>query len=70
MTASMNENITGVRVVALRREEQNLSDFKVLSTDMFRSSYRAAWLSALFLPPSRPSAPYPWASYSGAAVYR
>jgi len=51
MTASMNENITGVRVVkALRREEQNLSDFKVLSTDMFRSSYRAAWLSALFLP--------------------
>ena len=51
MTASMNENITGVRVVkALRREEQNLSDFKILSTDMFRSSYRAAWLSALFLP--------------------
>ncbi len=37
-------------VKALRREEQNLSDFKVLSTDMFRSSYRAAWLSALFLP--------------------
>lgn len=51
MTASMNENITGVRVVkALRREERNLNDFKVLSTEMFSSSYRAAWLSALFLP--------------------
>jgi len=51
MTASMNENITGVRVVkALRREEKNLNHFKVLSTDMFNSSYRAAFLSALFLP--------------------
>lgn len=51
MTASMNENITGVRVVkALRREEKNLNNFKMLSTDMFNSSYRAAFLSALFLP--------------------
>ncbi|MGI6249904.1 MAG: ABC transporter ATP-binding protein [Anaerolineaceae bacterium] len=51
MTASMNENITGVRVVkALRREKRNLEEFKVLSTDMFRESYRAAYLSALFLP--------------------
>ena len=51
MTASMNENITGVRVVkALRREEKNLDNFKLLSTDMFNSSYRAAFLSALFLP--------------------
>ena len=51
MTASMNENITGVRVVkALRREEKNLNNFKVLSTNMFNSSYRAAFLSALFLP--------------------
>jgi ATP-binding cassette subfamily B protein len=51
MTASMNENITGVRVVkALRREEKNLNNFKLLSTDMFNSSYRAAFLSALFLP--------------------
>ncbi|NLW72442.1 MAG: ABC transporter ATP-binding protein [Chloroflexi bacterium] len=51
MTASMNENITGVRVVkALRREEKNLENFKVLSSDMFNSSYRAAFLSALFLP--------------------
>ena len=51
MTAALNENITGVRVVkALRREDRNLSDFKVLSTAMFDSSFRAAFLSALFLP--------------------
>ena len=51
MTASLNENITGVRIVkALRREDQNLKDFKVLSTDMFRESYRAGLLSAIYLP--------------------
>lgn len=51
MTASLNENITGVRVVkALRREDRNLQDFKLLSTAMYRSSYRAAYLSALFQP--------------------
>jgi len=51
MTASLNENITGVRVVkALSREEKNLDSFKSLSTEMFHSSYRAAFLSALFLP--------------------
>ena len=51
MTASLNENITGVRVVkALRREDRNLQDFKALSTAMYRSSYRAAYLSALFQP--------------------
>ncbi len=51
MTANMNENITGVRIVkALRREEKNLDNFKVLSTNMFKSSYRAAYLSALFMP--------------------
>jgi len=51
MTAALNENITGVRVVkALRRENKNLDNFKVLSTAMFNSSYRAAFLSALFLP--------------------
>jgi ATP-binding cassette subfamily B protein len=51
MTASLNENITGVRVVkALRREDRNLNDFKVLSSAMYRSSYRAAYLSALFQP--------------------
>lgn len=51
MTASLNENITGVRVVkALRREDRNLGDFKVLSNNMYTSSYRAAFLSAIFLP--------------------
>jgi len=51
MTASLNENITGVRVVkALSREDKNLTAFKVLSTNMYQSSYRAAFLSALFLP--------------------
>jgi len=51
MTASLNENITGVRVVkALRREDRNLKDFRVLSTAMYKSSYRAAYLSALFQP--------------------
>jgi ATP-binding cassette subfamily B protein len=51
ITRSYNENITGVRVVkALCREEGNLQDFQVVTSAMYRSSYRAAWLSALFLP--------------------
>ncbi|HEX3052276.1 MAG TPA: ABC transporter ATP-binding protein [Aggregatilineaceae bacterium] len=51
ITGSYNENITGVRVVkALAREHGNLEEFAVLTSGMYRSSYRAAWLSALFLP--------------------
>lgn len=51
ITGSFNENITGVRVVkALCREEKNLAEFGQLTGDMYRSSFRAAWLSALFLP--------------------
>lgn len=51
ITGAFNENITGVRVVkALGREEANLDEFTVLASDMYRSGYRAAWLSALFLP--------------------
>ncbi|MBC7234061.1 MAG: ABC transporter ATP-binding protein [Chloroflexi bacterium] len=51
ITAAYNENIIGVRVVkALCREEENLREFSELSGAMYRSSYRAAWLSALFLP--------------------
>jgi ATP-binding cassette subfamily B protein len=51
ITGSYNENINGVRVVkALCREEQNLTEFGGLTDEMYRSSYRAAWLSALFLP--------------------
>ena len=51
ITASYNENITGVRVIkALGREKENLREFGVLTRDMFNSSYKAAWISALFLP--------------------
>jgi ATP-binding cassette, subfamily B, bacterial len=51
ITGSYNENITGVRVVkALDRETRNLGEFGELSGGMYRASYRAAWLSALFLP--------------------
>ena len=51
ITGSYNENISGVRVVkALGREDENLNEFKVLTDEMYRSSYHAAWLSALFLP--------------------
>jgi len=51
ITGAFNENITGVRVIkALCREEQNLSEFGELTGEMYRASFRAAWLSALFLP--------------------
>ncbi|NUQ37892.1 MAG: ABC transporter ATP-binding protein [Caldilineales bacterium] len=51
ITGSFNENITGVRVVkALGRERENLSEFQGLSGERYQSGYRAAWLSALFLP--------------------
>jgi ATP-binding cassette subfamily B protein len=51
ITGAYNENITGVRVTkALVREEANLDEFSGLTTDMYNAGYRAAWLSALFLP--------------------
>jgi ATP-binding cassette subfamily B protein len=51
ITGAYNENITGVRVVkALGREEENLREFGDLTGTMYRASYRAAWLSAMFLP--------------------
>jgi ATP-binding cassette subfamily B protein len=51
ITGSYNENISGVKVVkALGREAENLEEFKILTNDMYRASYHAAWLSALFLP--------------------
>ncbi len=51
ITGAYNENIQGVRVVkALCREEENLREFGMLTGDMYGASYRAAWLSALFLP--------------------
>ena len=51
ITGSYSEGITGVRVVkSLGREHENLDQFKELTDDMYQASYRAAWLSALFLP--------------------
>lgn len=51
ITGAINENITGVRVVkALGREAGNLNEFSTITGNMYRASYRAAWLSALFLP--------------------
>jgi ATP-binding cassette subfamily B protein len=51
ITAAYNENISGVRVVkALCREEKNLAEFSRLTGDMRAAGFRAAWLSALFLP--------------------
>ena len=51
ITGAYNENITGVRVVkALCREEENLREFGELTGEMYRAGFRAAWLSALFLP--------------------
>jgi ATP-binding cassette subfamily B protein len=51
ITGAFNENITGVRVVkALGRENENTQEFVQLTSSMYRSSYRSAWLSALFLP--------------------
>jgi len=51
ITGAYNENITGVRVIkALGREEENLREFGTLTSDMYRAGFRAAWLSALFLP--------------------
>ena len=51
LTGALNENISGVRVVkALTREHANLSEFRGRTEEMYRASYRAAWLSALFLP--------------------
>jgi ATP-binding cassette subfamily B protein len=51
LTGVYNENITGVRVVkALTREEKNLEEFNGQATSLYQAAYRAAWLSALFLP--------------------
>lgn len=51
ITGAFNENFQGVRVVkALLREDENTREFQQLTATMYRSAYRAAWLSALFLP--------------------
>lgn len=51
ITSSYSEMINGARVIkSLRREERNLNEFDELAGNMYSASYRAAWLSALFLP--------------------
>lgn len=51
ITARYNESITGVRVVkALGKEKENLAAFSRVALEMRDHSFRAAWLSALFLP--------------------
>jgi ATP-binding cassette subfamily B protein len=51
ITGAYNENITGVRVAkALVREETNLEEFSELTGNMYEAGFKAAWLSALFLP--------------------
>lgn len=51
ITGAYNEMITGVRVVkALVREQRNVEEFGEKSSAMYKAAYRAAWLSALFLP--------------------
>jgi ATP-binding cassette subfamily B protein len=51
ITGAYNETITGVRVIkAFGREERNMQEFNGLTSEMYRVGYRAAWLSALFLP--------------------
>jgi ATP-binding cassette subfamily B protein len=51
ITGAFNESFQGVRVTkALGREDTNTREFQGLTTKMYNASYRAAWLSALFLP--------------------
>jgi ATP-binding cassette subfamily B protein len=51
VTASYNETLNGARVIqALGRQDENLSEFREKTAKLYRSNYRAAWFSALFLP--------------------
>jgi ATP-binding cassette, subfamily B, bacterial len=51
ITGAFNEGITGVRVIkALSREKSNLEEFAEITQGMYNASFKAAWLSALFLP--------------------
>lgn len=51
ITGAYNENITGVRVVkAMVKERFNLGLFDTLTTKMHNASFKATWLSAMFLP--------------------
>jgi len=51
ITGAFSETISGVRVVKANvREQRNLAEFAKKSKAMYWAGYRAAWLSALFLP--------------------
>jgi ATP-binding cassette, subfamily B, bacterial len=51
ITGAYNENFQGTRVIkALGREDENTREFQELTSRMYHASYRASWLSALFLP--------------------
>jgi ATP-binding cassette subfamily B protein len=51
ISGEYNESITGVRVIkSMRRENKNLAEFSNLTHNYHRSAYRAAFMSALFLP--------------------
>ena len=51
ITGSYSEMISGVRVVkSLGREQTNQGKFENLTGEMYGASFRAAWMSALFLP--------------------
>ena len=51
ITGAYNEQIAGVRVIkALNREVKSLDEFSEITGEMYNAGYRAAWLSALFLP--------------------
>ncbi|MGB2895365.1 MAG: ABC transporter ATP-binding protein [Anaerolineales bacterium] len=51
ITGAYNEQIAGVRVIkALNREVKSLDEFSEVTGEMYNAGYRAAWLSALFLP--------------------
>ena len=52
VNASLNENITGVRVVqSMNRQEHNLRAFDSLNRDYFKAALQSSRLSALLLPP-------------------
>ncbi len=51
ITSAISEGIAGVRVIkALGRERRNLDVFQEKTDGMFEASFKAAWLSKLFLP--------------------
>lgn len=51
ITGAYNETISGVRVVkAFGREKRNMDEFGEMTSEMYQAGFRAAWLSALFLP--------------------